>query len=533
MTDIRLPEWRTIGDLLSAKARQHGNATFVEVAGHALTYSELDRRASAFARGLRAMGVKKGDRVATFMFNAPEQLVCFFGITRLAAIWTPVNAGLVGRDLSHTLSDSGSRILVTDGENEEKVAALPAELLDQIEVFSTDRSSSARPFSEIEEAGTDAEDLPQVQGSDAAVILYTGGTTGLPKGVVLSQLSFVLSGVRYGDSFEVKPGERHFTTLPLFHAAALQFAIMGPLVNDMSSVIDRRFSASGYWSRVRETRANIIDPIGSMLVMLCDQLKEPEDTAHALRVCIGISGQIPPEVPEQFSSRFNVPMVSIYGLTEGGGAMLTSNRLQQQAKGSVGRPHGWVELRIAGEDDQPLAPGDVGEILLRPNYPHMFMLRYHGNPEKTLENFSNLWFHTGDLGRVDDEGNLYFVGRMAHWMRRRGENISAYEIEETIRDIPGVTEVVVVGVPSELGEDDVKAFIIAEPGNRPTPEIIISFCQDRIAAFKVPRYIEFVDEFPRSVTKQEVERHVLKKLPNDSAWDREREMGRLSWQSTR
>lgn len=534
MSDVTLPEWRTIGGLLAAKAAQHGDAGFVEVAGHRFTYADLDRRASDLAAGLATLGIGKGDRVATFMFNAPDQLVCYFGITRLGAVWTPVNAGLVGRDLVHTLADSGSRILITDDENAAKVAELPADLAADLTIFSIDPHDTFRSFAEIEKLGRDhPSEPPLVEASDPAVILYTGGTTGLPKGVVLSQLSFVLAGQRYGEAFDVRAGERHFTTLPLFHAAALQFGIMGPLYNDMTSVVDRRFSASGYWDRVRETGANIIDPIGSMLTMLCARPEDERDKAHDLRVCIGISGAIPPEVPARFSDRFNVPMVSIYGLTEGGGAMLTSNRLGRQVEGSFGRPHGWVDLRIAGPDDQPVAAGEVGEILLRPRYPHMFMLRYHNNPEKTLEAFGNLWFHTGDLGRVDTGGNLFFVGRKAHWLRRRGENISAYEIEETILEMPEVAEVVVVGVPSELGEDDVKAFVIAAAGAQPDPAAIAEFCRTRIAAFKVPRFIEFVDDFPRSVSKQEIERHVLKKRPNTGAWDREAEMGRLSWQTAR
>jgi crotonobetaine/carnitine-CoA ligase len=331
----------------------------------------------------------------------------------------------------------------------------------------------------------------------------------------------------------VRPGERHFTTNPLFHALAIQVAIMGPLVNDMTSVIDRRFSVRSFWQRVRETGANVIDPIGTVITMLCQQPPGADDTAHRVRVGVGIVNQIPAEVPPLFKERFGIPLVDVYGITEAGGAMLTTNRLDSYAPGANGKPHGWVDIRIVDDDDLPVDTGVIGQILLRPLFPHLGMIGYHNAQAKTLESLRDLWLHTGDLGRLDAEGNLFFVGRKAHWLRRRGENISAYEIEAILGKHPAIGEIVVVGVPAEVGEDDIKAFIIPAEGTVADPMEIVEWCNGRIAPFKVPRFFEFVDDFPRSVTKREIERSVLKKMSNDKAWDRERAMGRLSGQSSR
>lgn len=526
--------WRSLGQLVVDKAAQHGGRVFLNVDGRDLTYADLDVQSRRVAANLLALGVVKGDRVATLMFNCVEQVITWFGVARMGGVWTPLNAGLAGADLDHTLRDSGACVLVTDAESRSKVDALDAGLRKQFSTFCVGDAQSGYPSFDqlLADRGEEAA-LPEIDPGDPALILYTGGTTGLPKGVVTPAFSLILSGVRYAESFAVRPGERHFTTLPLFHALAIQVAVMGPLMNDMTSVVDRRFSASGYWQRVRETRANVIDPIGAMLTMLCQQPASADDRVHEVRVAIGIWNQIPAEVPDVFKRRFGIPMMDVYGLTEGGGALLTTNRLDSHAPGSNGKPHGWVELRIVDEHDLPVAAGESGQILLRPLFPHMGMIGYHNAPAKTLEAFRDLWLHTGDLGHVDADGNLFFGGRKAHWLRRRSENISAYEIEAILGRHQDIAEVVVVGVPAELGEDDIKAFIILAEGARADPAGIAEWCNGKIAPFKIPRYFEFVKDFPRSITKREIERSVLKKMSNDNAWDREKSLGRLSGQSAR
>jgi crotonobetaine/carnitine-CoA ligase len=291
--------------------------------------------------------------------------------------------------------------------------------------------------------------------------------------------------------------------------------------------MDRRFSASGYWQRVRDVGATIIDPISTMMSVLVQQPASPQDRQHQVRIATGVNAQIPPAVPEEFARRFGIPIVDIYGQSETGGAMATSNRLGSQMSGSVGKPHGWSQVAILDENDCELPPGVQGNIALRPTVPFTFMLGYQNDAEATRKAWRNLWFHSGDLGHLDEQGNLFFTGRQSHWLRRRGENISAYEIEAVLTRHEAVREAIVTGFPSELGEDDVKAWIVPE-GDPPSETELIRWCLASLAAFKVPRYIAFVDDFPRSATKREVERAKVKAWPATGHWDRDAVLGRLS-----
>jgi crotonobetaine/carnitine-CoA ligase len=522
--------WGTMGDLAEAKADEHGNAIFAEISGQTLTYSELERQSRAVAENLVARGVAKGERVGTLMFNTVEQVLMCFGCARAGAVWVPLNAALRGEDLTYTIRDSGIVLLVTEDECLDQFVQLDPAVKAHVELFVVgDGHAPHRGFAELLKE-RDGISLPQCAPSDTGAILYTGGTTGLPKGVLLSQFSFILGGLRYRDVFAAQRGERHFSVLPLFHAGALHWALMGPLVSDMSTVIDRRFSANSYFERVRQCRANIIDPFGAVVTLLCQQPPSDLDTKHEVRISVGVVQNLPDGIPEKFEERFRIPMVSVYGLTEAGGN-ITSNRLPDPVPNSNGRAHGWAEIRIADEDDLPLPEGDVGEILLRPTYPHMFTQGYHNAPEQSLTALRNLWLHTGDLGYLDEGGNLFYLGRKAHWIRRRGENISAYEIEAAMARHPQIEEIVVVGVRSEIGEDDIKAFIIPATGTDIDFVELVSWTAERLAAFKVPRFIEVVDDFPRSATKREIERSKLKAMPNTSAWDREKVLGRMSGQA--
>ncbi|MBE0592854.1 MAG: AMP-binding protein [Gemmatimonadales bacterium] len=514
--------WSTLGELLVDKAQRHGDALFAEVAGTPITYRELERRSRVVGANLLARGCTRGDRIASFMSNAPEQLDIWFGCVRAGLVWVPLNAGLVGEDLAYTLRNSGSRILIADAEGAAKFVDVREEL-HPIELLVTDAADSdtSTAFATLLEDRAGLPELPATSPADPGAVLYTGGTTGLPKGVVLPQFSFILAGVRYGESFDVRAGEIHFSTMPLFHAGALQWGIMGPLVNDMRTVVERRFSASTYFQRVRETRANVIDAFGVVLTMLCGQPPGPADRDHCVRISVGAVHGLPPEIPSEFTRRFGIRLLLLYGLTEGGGAMLTSNR--EFDSDANGKPHGWVEIRIADEQGFPVETGRVGEVLLRPCFPNMFMSGYFGDPGKTVESLRDCWLHTGDMGRLDAQGDFRFTGRMSHWLRRRGESISAVEVETILAKCPGVLEAAVVAVPSELGEDEVKAFIVRDGETQVEAADIFGWCTKKMAAFKIPRFIEFIDALPRSTAKLEIDRGALRRLPNDRAFDRQQE----------
>ena len=293
-------------------------------------------------------------------------------------------------------------------------------------------------------------------------------------------------------------------------------------------MLERWFSASRFWERARETGATIIDPIGTMVTVLCQQPSSQLDRRHKVRVSLGALNQVPTGVAEEFRTRFGIDIVHVYSLSESGGVLIVHNKVGSLKPNANGKPWGWCEIMIAGEHDRPLPPNDIGEITLRPTLPYTFMLGYLNNPNATVCVTRNLWLHTGDLGYLDEDGYLYFTGRQIHWLRTRGENVSAYEVEELISGREGVSEAIVIGVPAPLGEEDVKAFIVPADGCTIDPVALFAWCESRMARFKLPRYIELVTDFPRSSSKREVERHKLKLLSNADAWDAESVFGRRS-----
>ena len=394
------------------------------------------------------------------MFNCHQQALGWIATNKLGAIWTPFNAGLGSDDLAHAMTTTQARVLIVEPETAEKVARLPADVMRDLLIFTTGPSAiGAEPFEGL--LATDgAPPTPEIAPGDPALILFTGGTTGLPKGVVLPHFALIGAAYRFGEVYRPNPGDHYYTTLPMFHGGGIILGTLGPLMSDITTTLDRRFSAGDYWARVRQTGATLIDPIGTMMTVLCMAPEHPDDRRHNVRLSLGVSGQIPEWVPETFSKRFGIPVIDVYGLTEAGCALITSNRPETATPGSVGSTHGWAEIAIVDEFDVIQPPGILGEVALRPKLPFIFMLGYHGQPEATRKAMRNQWLHTGDLGRLDASGNLYFAGQQVHWLRRRGENISAYEIEDVVSRHPDVAEAVVVGVPSEIGEEDVMVWII-------------------------------------------------------------------------
>ncbi len=513
---------RTLWDLLEERARDTPEALALTVAGQSLTYSEWRTRALRVAAGLAERGVQPGERIVTVMHNNVEQLLIWLACCRIGAVWVPLNVALVGDDLIYTLTNANPSAVVVDAETEAKVAQ--AELGDVL-LFSLApvRELGFHPFGDLEAANLAPPEV-DVERGDPAVIVYTGGTTGLPKGVVLPHFAYLAGGARYREFWQPRAGDVHFTVMQLYHVGCQFGAAIAPLVAGIPAVIDRWFSASGYWPRVRETAATLIDPLGTMIALLVKQPVDALDQDHRVRACWFATAHMPRSIRDTFETRFGLRLApGSYALSECGGNYVVSGRLDDEdhPDGACGKPWGWAQLRIANPEGRPLQAGETGEILLRPTLANTFMLGYWRNPERTVECWRDLWLHTGDLGRVDEHGYLFFEGRQAHWMRRRGENVSAFEVESVLQQFPGVGEVAVVGVPSELGEDDIKAFVIPTSDAALQPEALYEWCSTKMTAFKVPRYIEIVEDFPRSATKREVERTLLRAAGHSTAWDAE------------
>ena len=510
--------WDSIHDLLYARAKQHGDAPRLDVAGTVTSWGELDRESDRMANALALAGVRAGDRVCSMMDGRIEQLIVWFGTSKLGAIWVPLNSGLVGDDLVYTVCDAAPKAIFVERETAARFDGWPLDAPLPAARVATEPSAGFQRWNDFLSVATVRPSV-RVAPQDPGVIIYTGGTTGRPKGVVMPHFAFLAAGYRYRDAFDVTADDHQYSVLPLFHVGGAMLGIMGPLVTDIPTTLERRFSGTRFWSRARDRGATLIDPVGTMVTVLTRQPPGPADRDHRVRASVGVTGQVPPEVAPAFAKRFGIELVNLYSLTEAGGVLITYTKPTCARPEAHGEPGRWADFRVVDRFDQEQPAGAVGEIVLRPRVPYTFMLRYHNDPARTLECWSNLWLHTGDLGRVDEHGFLHFVGRQAHWLRCRGENVSAYEVESVAGACPGVAEAAVVGVPAELGEEEVKVFIVPAENVTPTPEAIVAWCAARLAKFKVPRFIEFVPSLPKSAAKQEIERHKLRALPNQNAWD--------------
>ena len=517
------PDALTLRDLVHMR-RSYGSKPLLICRDEVLTYADADSRSSELANRLLEFGVRKGDVVATFMYNSVAQALIWFGCAKIGAIYAPLNVSLVKQDLAYSLNDSGATLLVLDEELAPAYNSCRDGLLHTPQLFvygavSAVAPAPALPFDRLL-GGSSQLPVADVRPTDPAAIIYTGGSTSMPKGVLATHLYYIAAALRYGEIAQASADDVGFANSHFFHIGGQQFGLTGPLYHGMTGIMEKWFSVTRYLDTARKYGATIIDPVGTMIAALMNRPGTALDRDHRMRVGIGIaSGQIRRDIRDGFEQRFGVTLLEVYSMTEMG-VLMCSERVHDRRAGSCGRTHGWADVCIVDQDDNPVPAGTPGQILLRPKVPNTAMIRYVNKPEETIQAWRNFWYHSGDIGKLDPDGYLHFVGREAHWIRRRGENVSAFEVEKVIVEHPAVLDCAVVGVPAELGEEDIKAYVQLKPDQEPIdPAVLVAYWRERIAFFKVPRYVEFVDRFPRSMTKNEILRHELRDLGIGGAWD--------------
>jgi carnitine-CoA ligase len=516
-------EATTLRDLIRLRGRL-GDKPLAIVDGNRLTYQDADESANRIANSLAARGIRKGDVVATLMHNSADHICLWFACAKIGAIWAPLNIALVKHDLAYTINDTGAQAIIVDADLLDTYLEVRAETAghDRAEIV---RIAGEAPvgwtrFGELLDAEPAEPDV-MVAWSDPAGLIYTGGTTGLPKGVLVSNLWYFPGCLRYQELFRPGPNDVHMGLGQMCHTIGSAVDILCPMYWGMTTITTRWFSVSRFWDTVRANRVTLTVLLGTLMTRLLAASESEDDADNSIRLAASVTGGVPREVVDRFSQRFGIPLLEIYGQTETGPLCCIGERIGDQPYPSQGSPHGWADMVIADPLDRPCPAGQTGEILLRPTYPSTFMLGYLNKPDKFAEACRNLWFHTGDLGHLDDAGYLHFDGRMAHTIRHRGENVSALEIEQVVLAHPAVANCAVVGVPGAAGEDEIKAYVQLQEGAIMEPDEVVKACAERIAFFKIPRYVEFVSELPLSVTKGEVERHKLRDRGTGNAWDRE------------
>src|SRR4051812_22930712 len=501
----------------------------IETGNVAYTARQMDAASTRLAHALTALGVDHGDRIATLLDNRAEQVVSFFAALKLGAVQVPINTGYKGEFLRHQLADSGARVFVVQGDYASRAvetigADTTPEVAHCIVVDHPDAVIDAVPTIAWADAVAGASDAPidtsQVRPGDLACFIYTAGTTGPSKGCMLPQNYIVSLAEQVERAWERRRDDIVLTPLPLFHFNAISIAVVGTLVAGGSAVIERKFSVSNFWPEMKRTGATMVSMLGSLAILIANAEDHPDQRGHKLRLCA--AAPMPPDTDAAWGQRFGCKTFSAgYGLTE---ASLISmlDAGEPNKPGAAGKPnlHDF-DVRVIDDDDVPVATGEAGEIVCRPNGPNLMFAGYWNRPDATVEATRNLWFHTGDLGRLDEDGYLYFVDRKKDALRRRGENISSFEMEKVLYGHEAIRDAAVHAVPSEVGEDDVKITVVRQDGVALTEEQLCRWVAERVPFFAIPRYVEFRDDLPRNPVGRVLKYQLREEGVTPATWDRE------------
>lgn len=494
--------------VLSAQARSRGDQAFaVDVAGGSLSYRQADEDAHRVAEYLFGLGVRPGDRVVVMLTNGLDFLRIWTGLGRLGAVMVGLNTELRGPILESQVIRSRAKLAIVG----EKCGSAFAEILSQAPNITTvvavghgsddlgRAGVEVLDFATWRTAALYAGELPKA--SDIACIFYTSGTTGPSKGVLLPHAHCYLYGLCAVDNCAMTPADRFYDVLPFFHVNGLFIQVYACLIAGATVILRERFSVTSWLDDVIRHDVTITVVVGSVTSFVQGQPPSPRDRQHKLRVLL--PGPNLAEHERVWRERYGVPeIVGTYGMTECN--LPTACRIGETRPGSIGkayRPYFDVQI-VDPQTDRPVPPNAVGEIVVRPNVPFGFMAGYDGMPEKTVEAMRNLWFHTGDAATMDEDGYVYFVDRMQNRIRRRGENISSYEIEEALERMEGVKEVAAFAVPSDIGdgEDELMVAVAPEAGRTLTPQDVARFAEAILPRYARPRFIDIVDALPRTST---------------------------------
>jgi carnitine-CoA ligase len=467
------------------------------------------------ANGLLELGVRPGERVAILMGNRPEFLWTHLGILFVGALSVPVNISQRGVTLQHILSDSNASAIILEDELREPLLAVADDLPSLRHTVVVDGEPGGRidwDFDRLMSAADAEPDVDLDEPTGGVGMMYTSGTTGPPKGVAatgydLSPLQIILQ------SSGVQPGETMYTPLPLSHGNALLVSALGSMVLDAKLALGRKFSASRFFDECRRYDAVAFNTLGGMISILLKQPPRPDDADNPVRVVL--SAGCPPDRWEEFERRYNLRIIEWFGMVDSPGFLLnTEGRV-----GSMGKPIADIKFQVVDDDDQPLGPGEVGELVFQ--HPRGQLTYYENRPDATAEAYRSGWFHTGDLAEYDEDGFFYYRGRKKESMRRLGENVSAWEIETVLNGHPQVLESAAHAVASELGEDEVKVCVIPKPDEEFAEAAVVAYCEGKMARHAIPRYVELVDELPRGGT-QRIQYGILKERGlTPQTWDRE------------
>ena len=527
----------TVRDLFERRLSNDPDSEYLDVVGIKLTAGQVMRSADRIGGALVELGTDQGDRVATLIENSSPALLAWVGTVCNGRVAVPINTAYKGDYLRHQLTDSGSKVVFVSRSLYPRVAEVAdgVEDLRHIVVIEDEEEPAEAPrpdplrvklhgWTEIVDSGLTAPAVT-IRPSDLGTFIYTGGTTGLSKGCMLSHNYHGALARQIGICWKRAADDVAWTPLPLFHFNALTTVVVGTLLYGGRGAIYKKFSVSQFWPEMNRVAATLTSTLGTMAYLLAHDVDRPEmprsghpSANKTLRMLA--AAPLPPEVDEVIKNRFELETFSGgYGVTE-------ASLVSWQPPSVKNRPNAagvvndeYFDVRIFDDDDNELPAGADGEIVLRPKKPHVMFEGYWGRPEVTVETSRNWWYHTGDIGRIDEDRYLYFVDRKTDYLRRRGENIASFEVERILMGHGALADVAVHAVPSQLTEDDLKVTATLAEGADLDEESLFRWCVDRLPYFALPRYIEFRHSLPRSPVGRVLKRELRDEGITPTTWD--------------
>ena len=514
-------EQRTVQGALARGVACWGARPLLQYGRRRRSYAEMQEAVARMAGTFRTAGVGQGDRVLIMAGNRVELLEAFLACGWLGAVLVPINIASRGPQLQHMLGNADPLLLIAEPDQVEHLRGVSPDLeaLERVWLLDgrIDGELYGRTIEPMPIPGEPVEPYPAGPG-DTLAILYTSGTTGASKGVQCPHCQFYWWGILTGRYLEISDEDTLYVVLPMFHTNALN-AFWQAMLAGATYAFGRRFSASRFWQDVREADATVTYVLGAMVQILLKAQRSPDDERHRVRAALAPGTSA--DALRAFTERFRVEWpVDGYASTETNFAF--SNREGQFVPGCMGRAVPEFECKVVDEYDEELPRGVPGELVMRPKEPYSVATGYFRMADTTVEAWRNLWFHTGDRVVCDEDGVYRFHDRLKDSIRRRGENISSVEVEHVLQSYPGAASVAVVPVPSELGDDEVMAFVTLRPGAEPDPVALVRHCESRLAYYAIPRFVEFVDELP--ITESGKVRKVVLRTRGvgPATWDRDK-----------